>query len=174
MILAHTIRAASSPGLPDAGQLTVFDRLAAGLGREDWPVDVAWVEDPEMAGLNARYRNVEGVTDVLSFGNLETEGPPPASLVRGEKGAFCDLYRDPLDAASDAPVGDLVIAPAFVRERCLRNGWDPVDELNLLIVHGLLHLLGWDHMEPEEARRMRDLETTILSEAGLSHPMAGS
>ena len=67
--------------------------------------------------------------------------------------------------------GEIVIAPRFVERRCLENGHDFDDELALLVVHGVLHVLGWDHATEAEARAMRLVERDALTVCGMRHPM---
>jgi probable rRNA maturation factor len=171
--LIHAYRVTHGVWMPSAALLSDLDEVAAGVGPADWPVDVAWVEDDAMTQFNRGYREKDGVTDVLSFGNLELSGIGRPDIRRGEGRAFADLYRDPVEAQVDAVIGELVLAPIFIHERCRENGWDYPAELRLLIAHGLLHLLGWDHMEDLQAARMRKHETEILGALGFDHPMTG-
>jgi probable rRNA maturation factor len=145
-------------------------RLAGQIGGSDWPVDVVLVADDMMSGLNRRYRDGEGVTDVLSFSYLESEGTGPADLVSGTGLAPHDLWC-PVENERSGAVGELVLAPAFIGGRCRENGWPVAEEIPLLVVHGCLHLLGWDHMEPAAQNAMQAVETTLLAGEGLSHPL---
>ncbi len=140
----------------------------AGLGGQDWPANLVLADDGTVAAMNGRYRNREGVTDVLSFSYLLAEGRGDPDLRAGNRGAACDLWREsPPDV-----VGEVILAPDFVARRCLREGWSVGTEFTLLVIHGCLHLLGWDHGEPEMARTMRGLETELLGGMGMSHPLA--
>ena len=94
-------------------------------------LSVSFVEDAEMADLHARYMDEAGPTDVLSF---------------------------PLDDEEHGGVrvlGDVVIAPA---QASRNNPEDPAAELRLLLVHGILHLLGYDHETSRDRTRMWDLQ----------------
>lgn len=157
---------------PDEALLGIWDRLAAGAGRPEWPVSLALVADDEMADLNRRYRGVEGPTDVLSFSYLEEAEAGREELPAGENGARTGLRRGD-DSAPGEPVGEIVVAPRFVVDRCRSNGWPVRDEFALLIVHGLLHLLGWDHADPREAARMRGIEARWLAREAVEHPLKG-
>jgi probable rRNA maturation factor len=128
--------------------LQAFVRLARfALEREDAPeacvVSIAVVETAEIAELNLRYRELSGPTDVLSFPCDE-----PDAMV-----------------APDEPVtlGDIVIAPEIAEANARKFGQSIEAELNLLLVHGVLHLLGYDHVEPTEAEAMEDREQAILA-----------
>lgn len=131
---------------PEPLNLVAFERLAVFvLEREDVPeaaeLSVAVVDEEEMASLNERYRGTAGSTDVLSFG--------------------CD---EPCAAGSDEPIaiGDVVIAPSVAARQAEELGTTIEAELNLLLVHGILHLLGYDHDDEERAAAMRARETSLL------------
>ena len=132
---------------PEPLDLAAFEKLAAFvLEREDVAYEVelsiAIVDIEEMTELNTRYRGKEGPTDVLSFG--------------------CD---DPCPVDSDEPVtlGDVVIAPQIALAQAKEYGHTVEEELNLLLVHGILHLLGYDHEEDEAAAAMQARERALLA-----------
>lgn len=108
---------------------------------------LSFVDDASIAELNGRWRGVEAPTDVLSF---ETERPWDPDLAPGEP---CEL-------------GDIVIAPAFVAAQAASFGTTPADETRLMLVHGTLHLLGYDHMEEGDAREMQAVEDALLARMG--------
>lgn len=132
---------------PEPLDLAAFERLAAFvLEREDAPeaveLSIALVGEEEMSDLNGKYRGKEGPTDVLSFP--------------------CD---DPCAvAAPDEPValGDVVIAPSVAERQAAELGHTVEEELNLLLVHGVLHLLGYDHVEDEQAEAMQARQRALL------------
>jgi probable rRNA maturation factor len=132
---------------PEPLDLAAFERLAAFvLDREDAPeaveLSVAVIGLAEMTELNRQYRGKEGPTDVLSFG--------------------CD---DPCAVTGpDEPVtlGDVVIAPEVAEEQAQALGHTVEEELNLLLVHGVLHLLGYDHESDEDAEAMQARERALL------------
>lgn len=131
---------------PEPLDLGAFERLAAFvLEREDAPenseLSLALVDEDEMTELNRRYRNIEGPTDVLSFG--------------------CD---DPCPVESDEPItlGDVVIAPTVAERQAAEYGHTVEQELNLLLVHGILHLLGYTHDGDEDAAAMEERERELL------------
>jgi probable rRNA maturation factor len=122
-------------------------------------VSVSYVSDEEIARLNERWRGVARATDVLSF---ECERPDDPALAEGEP---CEL-------------GDIVLAPAYVADQAARMGTTSADETRLLLVHGCLHLLGYDHEEPSEAAEMQRVEDAILAalpgDGTLSAPVLAS
>ena len=132
---------------PEPLDLTAFERLAEFvLDREEAPVytelSIAIVEVFEMTQLNEKYRGKEGPTDVLSF--------------------ECD---DLCAAEPDEPVtlGDVVIAPEIAEAQAEEYGHTVEQELNLLLVHGVLHLLGYDHEADTDASVMQARERALLT-----------
>jgi len=105
-------------------------------------LSIALVNEEEMRGLNARYRGKDYPTDVLSF----------------QSGA-------PEEETGEAPhlLGDVVICPSVAAKQAEEYGQTFDQEMGLLIVHGILHLLGYDHQEDAEAERMESREREILS-----------
>jgi probable rRNA maturation factor len=132
---------------PEPLALDTFERLAHFVLRmEEAPdaveLSVALVDVDEIARLNVAFRGVEGPTDVLSF--------------------ECD---EPSPVASDEPVaiGDVVIAPEIAQVQAGELGTTVESELDLLLVHGVLHLLGYDHAADADAAVMQAREQTLLS-----------
>ncbi len=148
-------------------------RLAAGLGAAAWPVDVVLLDDESVVELNRRFRDQNQVTDVLSFSYLEFAGTTPPDLPRGEGQAPADIWlaSGVETVGTGEAVGELVLAPAFIAVRCAANDWPLATEIPLLIVHGCLHLLGWDHETPAAQQAMQEREEIILAEEGLTHPL---
>jgi probable rRNA maturation factor len=114
-------------------------RLLAALEREDAELSIALVDDAAIAALNLRYRQRARPTDVLAFSLLE-------GAHAGRRGAL---------------LGDVVIGleTAARQARARRRPLD--DELAKLLVHGTLHLIGYDHVRPAQARRMRRQERRL-------------
>lgn len=105
---------------------------------------VTTVDEPTMAELNERWMGKEGPTDVLSF--------PMDELRPGHVN----------DEPEEGVLGDLVLCPEVARQQAEAAGHSTRDELELLTVHGILHLLGFDHSEPEEHREMFGLQEGLL------------
>jgi probable rRNA maturation factor len=159
----------------DAGALwTLLTQLCAPLAGSVWCAALVLVDDAEMAELNRRYRSFAAPTDVLSFAYLLPEGRGPRALAAGKAWAFRDLWWDPAVPAPEEAsreIGEIVLAPAFIAERCARHGWDRTREWALLTVHGALHLLGWEHATPAARQAMRAAETELLARRDLVHPL---
>jgi probable rRNA maturation factor len=124
----------------------------------DAEVSLLFVDEAAIAGLNEQFLERSGPTDVLAF---PIEDDPPAggrSPDVGGSGPGSEAGADPL-----VLLGDVVICPAVAVRNAAEHGVGPDDELALLVVHGLLHLLGMDHQEDAEAERMEQLERTLLA-----------
>jgi probable rRNA maturation factor len=116
----HRIRASQK-------DLEVFlKEVQHGLGLRRQEVTVCLVTDAEIARLNRTFRRKEGPTDVLSF---PANGTKPRPRGRGVPGYL----------------GDIAIAPAVARRNARQNGRSLGNELRVLVLHGVLHLLGYDH-----------------------------
>lgn len=111
-------------------------------------LSVLLVELDVMSDLHQRWMDLEGPTDVMAF--------PMDEL---------DSARRP-DATDVGPalLGDIVLCPEFAAEQARKAGHSLMDELHLLTVHGVLHLLGYDHGEPAEEREMFALQKRILAD----------
>ena len=113
-------------------------------GHPDSEVSVVVTSDEVLADLNLQFRGVAGPTDVLSFAAQE---PAPGFVSAPEAANY---------------LGDVLIALPFTRRQAAEMGRDLADELILLAVHGTLHLLGYDHAEPDEEIRMWARQDEIL------------
>lgn len=145
--------------------------LVAALGRPSWWLNLVLVDDPHMTELNQRWYGGQGPTDVLSFSYLETGGAGDPVLAAGDRGAACDLWLSPGDAVADVIAGEVIVAPDYVARRCASQGWGLADEWMLLLVHGALHVLGWTHATDQTREAMQAQEVTLLSAAGIPHPL---
>jgi probable rRNA maturation factor len=104
------------------------------------------VDEPTIAGLNEKWMEKEGPTDVLAF--------PMDELRPG-------LVNEELE---EGMLGDLVLCPAVAERQAVAAGHSTDAEIELLTVHGILHLLGYDHAEPEEHKEMFGLQAQLLDE----------
>ena len=123
----------------------------------DVEVSLLFVDEPAIAALNEQFLGREGVTDVLAF---PIEDEPVLSGRSPDVGG-----TGPGSEAGDEPLtllGDVVICPAVASRNAADHGVGPDDELALLVVHGLLHLLGMDHGSDVDAERMEALERQLL------------
>ena len=164
------------PGLAPAAALARLLRSALEAGGAPEPASVGLVlsDDRELARLNRTFLGKPGATDVLSFPLLPPEAYPAhpgASPARTAGGSRATSPAFLLPPGTRLHLGDIVISV----ERAIRQASEghggqtgdvqsaPADELRLLVVHGGLHLCGWDHAEPAEEVAMRELERAILA-----------
>ena len=118
----------------------------AGIAHENLEAAILFTSDAAISGLNSDWRGKPHATNVLAFpaGNF--------AVPRGEA----------------KPLGDIVLASGVIVREAAEQGKTLPGHVSHLIVHGVLHLLGYDHQTDEEARQMECLETEILK--GLGYP----
>jgi probable rRNA maturation factor len=134
--------------------------LAEGI-RGGTELSVIFVDEAAITQLNEAYLGHEGATDVLSF---PIDAP---DLDAGGQGGRASRGPDraPLDPG-DVPLvlGDIVICPSVAAAQAPEHAGTFDDEIALLLVHGILHVLGHDHAEPEETEVMRKRERELLEQ----------
>lgn len=129
------------------------------LVAEQMPTDVevglTFVDDESIAQLNDRYRGVNSATDVLSFPLFNR--------------AEIERLRTEPEAFPERPLllGDIVVAAPTAVRQAAEYGHDVRRELAFLFVHGLLHLLGYDHDDESSRQTMRRAEEAVLTAVGL-------
>jgi probable rRNA maturation factor len=171
---------ADDPGPPSSLSVAVSDDTTDGVEEPDrWArlaqsalraegvtvghLDLLFVDAEPMAELNRSHMGHDGPTDVLSF---------PLD------GVEADVDDDPFPApvaanVDELPVhlGDVVICPTVAAAQAPAHSGSFDDEMALLVVHGVLHVLGHDHAEADEQLLMQRRERAILAANGLSHPV---
>lgn len=118
-----------------------LDRMKIHPGAE---LAIMFVDEPAMESLHVQWMDEPGSTDVLSF--------PMDELRPGTE-------HEPTPAGL---LGDIVICPAVAERQADTAGYDTMNEILLLTTHGVLHLLGFDHSEPEEEQEMFGIQKSIL------------
>jgi len=116
---------------------------------------VSAVDEDTIAELNGKWMEKDGPTDVLAF---------PMDELRPGK-----VNEEP----EEGVLGDLVLCPKVAEQQAAEAGHSTREELDLLTVHGILHLLGYDHAEPEEHKEMFDLQARLLGEWSEAGPGGG-
>jgi probable rRNA maturation factor len=144
----------SGTAIPEASIATVarfaMDRMGVSPLAE---LSMLLVSGGVMADLHQRWMDLPGPTDVMAFPMDEAE----------EGGALAGGRPDS-PSGGPALLGDIVLCPEVAQEQAAAAGHSVLDELQLLTVHGVLHLLGYDHAEPAEEREMFALQGRILDE----------
>jgi len=121
-------------------------------------VSLIFLDEPAISALNQQFMGKSGPTDVLSF-PIDLE-PEPSGRVPDSGGT--GPGEAPLPEIPQL-VGDIVICPSVALRNAADHECTLDDELALLVVHGVLHLLGWDHEVDDEAERMERRERDLLA-----------
>ena len=123
-------------------------------------VNIRLCDDDAIHEINREFRDVDRATDVLSFPTVNY----PAGKTAGQADKQLRLeYDDELDAVM---LGDLILSVPHVLQQAEEYGHSPERECAYLLVHGLCHLMGYDHIEEDDKRRMRAMEEKSLSAVG--------
>ena len=130
--------------LPDV-EAIVTRAATAAMGKAEGDVVILLADDPTVQDLNARFRQKDKPTNVLSFPAAESAFPHLGDVILGY---------------------DYCAAEAVAQNKTL------ADHLSHLVVHGVLHLLGYDHIEDDEAEEMEGEERLILAGMGIADPYA--
>lgn len=140
-VTVDVVRRGAARRVPTRGFAAKARRILRLLDQNDCELSVALVGDDEIRGLNGRYRSRDEPTDVLSF---PIEDPPPSG---------------------PRLIGDVVISVEKAARQARQRRRPLDDELEVLLIHGILHNLGYDHeRSPEDEREMRAMERRVRRE----------
>lgn len=137
---------------PTVAEIRTWASAALGRRAAGAELAVRVVRPAESKRLNARYRGRNQPTNVLSFPVPELPAPAPGRQV------------------APRPLGDLVICASVVRDEARQQHKAIKSHWAHLVIHGALHLLGYDHERDEEARRMERREVAVLKRFGITNP----
>lgn len=145
--------ASGTDDLPDEEQLrnwvtSALQAVDASAGKE-FELSVRLVDEDEARELNGRYRNKDKATNVLSFPFEDFDGLPE------------DMVR---------PLGDIVVCAPVVAQEASQQKKALLDHWAHMVIHGTLHLLGYDHQDEAQADTMETLEIDILRGFGIENP----
>ncbi len=136
------------------------------IEREKFPyeaeINLTLTDNEGIHIINKEYRDIDRATDVLSFPMLSYETPGDFSFLMDENDD--DFNPD----TGEAILGDIIISVDKVREQAEEYGHSELREFAFLITHSMLHLFGYDHMEPEEAKVMENKQRQILDELSIT------
>ena len=154
LIEDHRWEAAGLEALSEKAVAAALRHLS--LDPEAWEVSVLGADDVRIAGLNADFRGKGRPTNVLSWPSVErrVEGATPIAPKPGD----------------DPELGDIALAYETCAAEAEAAGLSLEDHTIHLLVHGVLHLLGYDHENDKEAAHMEGLETAILATLGVADP----
>lgn len=148
-----SIEVLNESGEADVNEEMLIDVCSFALTEMDVHPDteatITLVDEPTMADLHVRWMDLKGPTDVMSF--------PMDELTPGGG-------RPDAAPLGPAMLGDIILCPAYDRKQAEMAGHDLGHEMALLTVHGVLHLLGYDHVAPEDEREMFALQNEILAD----------
>ena len=126
-------------------------------------IDVTVVNADTVREMNAAYRDKDAVTDVLSFPMVDYPSPASFDFLETEEGDDC-FNPD----SGELMLGDIVISVARARAQAEEYGHSLRREFAFLVAHSMLHLLGYDHMTPEEAAVMEAKQEEVLQRLGIT------
>lgn len=115
----------------------------------DMEISIVLANDDLVQVLNREYRQKDKPTNVLTFATLDEEEIPTAGILN---------------------LGDVILSYQTIEREAQEQGKFPMDHIKHLTVHGVLHLLGYDHQEDDEANDMETLEIRILEQLGVQNP----
>jgi probable rRNA maturation factor len=150
----------ASGALPRLARRAAFAALEAGasapqrrvLAKSGGELALTFSSDATLKRLNGRYRGKDNPTNVLSFGSPDDWRQTPPARPR--------------------PLGDVILARETVLREARAQGKTARDHACHLVIHGVLHLLGYDHERAADAERMESIEIDALSQLGIADPYA--
>lgn len=146
---------AALPALAETATAATLAHL--GLDPEAWEISILGCDDARIAGLNAEFRGRPAPTNVLSWPSDERAAENPGEA------------PEPPDPA-DPELGDIAIAYETCTAEAATANLSLSDHATHLLVHGVLHLLGYDHMDDADAALMERIEVEILATLGVADP----
>lgn len=139
----------------DAAFLTALAERTLRLeGAPAGAVSLVVTDDETVRALNREYRGIDEPTDVLSFGL--------GGLARPIEDEPADAFIVPAETALE--IGEIIISYPYAARTAAATGRTPREEIALLVTHGVLHLLGHDHLEDDEGEAMRERERRVLAQ----------
>ncbi|HET7489466.1 MAG TPA: rRNA maturation RNase YbeY [Acidimicrobiales bacterium] len=127
--------------------------------RGEAELSLLFVDEKSMADLNKRFAGKDGPTDVLAF---PIDEEPVAGGRSPDSGGSGPLWAPVEPSELPTLLGDVVVCPAVAERNAADHAVSLDDEVALLVVHGILHLMGMDHVDDEEAQAMEKREQELL------------
>lgn len=160
MILLWEIDTDIDPALTALMQQAADCALQAEGVTRPCAVSLRLCDDDAIHEINRKFRGVDRATDVLSFPTVNY----PKGITAGQADKL--LRRELDDELNACMLGDLIISVPHIMAQATEYGHSPQREAAYLLVHGICHLMGYDHIEDDEKRIMREMEEKILSAVG--------
>jgi len=141
--------------------ITALEGVLGEFAEADVPlaIELIFVDGEEIRRLNAETRGVDKVTDVLSYPSLDG--------IKGKALAKADYPFD-VDEEGKLVIGSIVVCCQRAKEQAEEYGHSYERELHYLIVHGVMHCLGYDHIEETDRAEMREKEEWVLTRLGIT------
>lgn len=159
-------------GLPFDAEEVAEKVIVETLDYEQCPYEVSLnillTDNEGIHVLNRQHRGIDRPTDVLSFPNVDYDSPADFSAVENS----IEDYFDPENG--ELCLGDIVISVDKVYEQSAEYGHSVMREYAFLVAHSMLHLLGYDHMEPQDAEAMERKQEEILDRLGITRSEQGA
>ena len=130
----------------------------------EYTVNLYLKDSEEIQQINAVYRGIDKVTDVLSFPNISFEKEADFLILENEEAAFD--YFDP--DSGELMLGDILICQEQMLRQAKEYGHSDKREFAFLVAHSMLHLLGFDHIKEDERVRMENLQEELLNSLGIT------
>ncbi|WP_416397658.1 rRNA maturation RNase YbeY [Allohahella sp. A8] len=143
----------SADGLRPIVAAVLAGNHSAGETAHEWSLSIQLLNSEDMQAYNSQYRGKDKPTNVLSFPFDPPQGLPPEAL-----------------AAAQAELGDIFICPEVLEQEALEQQKLLEHHWMHIVIHGLLHLLGHDHIEADEAEVMEAIEVELLAALGIADP----
>lgn len=138
--------AVSADGIPGIASIRQWVLQALPAGQAAAELTIRIVDEAEITSLNMQYRGKDGATNVLSF------------------------PYEPMEGVDTELLGDVVICAPVVASEAIAQGKPLEAHWAHLVIHGVLHLLGYDHKQQHDALRMESAETELLADLGYQNP----
>jgi probable rRNA maturation factor len=160
-------------GLDTRALVRVLERLLAEIGERGTSVSLTFVRDPAMRELNREHRGKDAPTDVLSFPIYAPEAFDRSGLTRPRaRGDVLPLSpsKGQDDVGPERMLGDIVVSVDTAQRQAEDYGATLEREIQRLLIHGVLHLAGHDHVEPGERAVMEAEERRLADSVGMPWP----
>ncbi len=150
----------------------VLAKKPAALKGQDVSINLTFTGNAAIKKLNRDYRMMDKATNVLSFPQIAMPTPGRVATARGKIKQAAPLKKSDLRifAQRDLPLGDVVLAFETIKREAKEQKKSIESHTLHMVIHGVLHLLGYDHMSDKEAKYMETLECDILAMMGYSDP----
>lgn len=171
IVIDLQVEVADNTHIPSIDQMTLWARSAFEHVHydQDCSFSACFVSNEEIQELNNNYRHLNKPTNILSF---PYEEPEELSALDPELKAELDSSSEHAEVDMGTYLGDLVIAMEVLKKEAQEQNKSLEEHAAHLIIHGCLHLLGYDHIQEQEAKEMEGIEIAVLQKLGYANPYA--